>query len=237
MKTLIVMLIALMVCSAAYSIGPIGDPTASIGEGRMGFGYDYTKAEQDLDVTGIKQLPGRLDSVDTTLHSGTLYYGVSDRFDVWGRMGFLDLNADNLEGDSDRLLGIGARATIFESGNFSVGATGQANWFRLNTSLPGKKHRRHQHPPVEVDIQAMEIIIGVGPSYQMGHLTLYGSINTYYLDGEIDVGSQSGRLKESNKLVGSLGASYIITENLSVRGEYQLGRDFNLWTAGIGGSF
>jgi hypothetical protein len=237
MKKLVIMLVALMVCSVAYGLGPIGDPTATVGEGRMGFSYDYAEAEQDMDISGIRSLGGRLDSVDTTLHSGTLIYGVSDRFDVWGRMGFLDLNADNLEADSDRLLGVGARATIFESGDFSVGATGQANWLRLNTSLPGRKRRCRQRPPEEVDIEMMEIIIGVGPSIKLDSLSVYGSVNTYYLSGEIDVGSRSGRIKESNTLVGSMGASLALTDNISVHGEYQLGRDFNLWTAGVGGSF
>ncbi len=237
MKKLVIMLVVLS-CSIAFGLGPIGDPTASVGEGRMCFGYDYVEAEQDIDISGIRQLPGKLDSVDSTLHLGTLYYGVSDRFDVWGRMGFLYINADNLEADTDRLLGVGARATIYESGNFSVGATGQANWFRLNTSLPRcQRHKRPVRPPDEVDIQAMEIILGVGPSYQVGYLSLYGSINTYYLNGEIDVGRNSGRLKESNKMVGSLGISAAVTSNLSARGEYQLGPDFNLWTIGIGGSF
>ena len=227
-----VMLLVILICSFCIA-APIGSPTASLEAGKASIGGELSRQTQDVQVYGTGLLDGIAADVQTDMASLLLSYGMTDRFNVYGRLGYIDVEGNQKE----RLTGVGARATLAENlltEGLDIGITGQFNLARLQTQIPVKICPCFSIP-VDADIDLFETILAIGPSYEYGDFTVYGGPAIYRLDGDIEASAklppwmkvEDGSIKETTSIIGWIGGSWNAWKDLQLTGELQFGSDFS----------
>jgi len=239
-----VIVIVLLTVSLAQA-GPIGSPTATLEQGTASVGIEMFRQEQDVVIYGTGLFDGEVPKVQTDMVTVPISYGVTDRLNVFGRVGYATVE-DN---PTSRLIGAGARATLWEKDNLSVGMTGQFNLMRIETvgyknqdgycSFSLKKPHWTWHPawvetiPMNVDLT--EVIFATGITYKLDDKwTFGGGPGIYWLDGDIETNNdnlQDGSIKQ-DRVFGFANAAYKLTKDIDLTGECQFGND--LFGLGVG---
>ena len=222
--------------------GPIGSPTATLEQGTGSVGVDLTSQRQDLQIFGTGLFDGVIEDYDNQQTTATLSYGVTDRFEVFGRVGYLEGDGTI---DGERVMGAGARLTLsenpFDVEGLSIGMTGQFSLARLDVSVPVTiGHCWWKRTiPVDMSVDLFETIMAVGATYEIDDFTVYGGPALYRLDGDIEatsskwLGNEDGSLK-SDKVIGYVGASWNCWKDIKLTGEFQFAPDHQ--SIGIGAS-
>jgi hypothetical protein len=225
-NVIVMFFIVMLMCSMCLA-APIGSPTATLEQGQASVGMDLSHQTQDVQITGTGFFDGIVPEVSTNMVSALIGYGVTERFEVYGRIGYTDIE-DN---QKERLTGIGARATIAENvlvDGLDIGMTGQLNLSQLQTQ--GKIKYPWFSIPIDMDINLMETIVAIGPNYKYGDFNIYGGPAIYRLDGDIETNSyfvEDGSLEETTSIIGYVGGSWECWKNLTVTGECQYGSGFS----------
>lgn len=144
--------------SVAPGNAPMGLPTAYLGEGQWGVGGEYGYGQMDLKTSGTvtDQLAGfswdqdfRINELKSSMVFGTLAYGVTDKWDIFARLGAADAQGtivappssltalerqDDYNSHFGIAWGVGTRATFFQAKPWSVGGLIQGTWFHPRKS-------------------------------------------------------------------------------------------------------
>lgn len=193
-------LLIILVSVKAHALTFMGPPTSDMGRGQFGLGFDYAHTDADLDT-----------------YFARLVFGVADRAEVAGRLGFSDI--DN--GDQDIAWGMASKITIAPSEAVDWGFLFQMTVFSWQEvwafSMPGG------YGYMVADIDVYEFRGALGPSVKMGDLSLYGGPMVIYIAGDVEDDSEFG---------GYAGLSWQIDGNTSLAAEYQITEDVE--TVGVG---
>jgi hypothetical protein len=242
--------------ASALAVGFIGTPTAEMGKGQWGVGFNYSYSSQDLNR---KSFTGsgwddklKLTDFNVQRYYGTLSYGIDDCWDIYVQLGFADVKANAVDTwaggrdeygtnfDNDFAWGWGTKVTLAKQDKIDWGATFQMNW--LDTS--GSNYRTGWGGNDYVaDIDVYDFLIAVGPTVDMGGWQLYGGPYYYYLSGDYDfkdvytggVDRVESHLRNSD-FGGFIGTKFNLTSNISanIEGSSNLG---NGWGIGTGVTF
>lgn len=264
-------LVLTFLASSAFAI--IGPPTAGLSKGQWSGGFNYTYSSQDLDddnVNWVWLADGVFDSAGTTkvkvkdfnrnLYYGNIGYGLCDVWQVYVQLGLVDLKEEvdpgsdmnyfedgkiSLNLDNDFAYGWGTKYTFAKKDKIDWGVALQMNW--LDTSWSETDTDGAETWKETLDIDAMEIILAVGPTIDMSGWSLYGGPFFYYLDGDADAthntvtpapgdpvwsGKASGDIKAASNFGGYIGAQCNIYKNWNMAIEFMGTGDG--WGAGVG---
>jgi hypothetical protein len=240
MMKLLGLLVAIMSINA-YGVGILGTPTAELDQEQWNVGLNYAYLSTDLDKT---RMTGGGDSYDLEINDyninryyGSIGYGLTSEWEAYVQVGWADVKTDfEIPGDpesggganfdNDFAWGWGTRYTFYEQGNVRWGATVQMNW--IDTC--------GDSGDVTIDIDNYDLLVGVGPTVDMGGWKLYGGPFYYMLDGDIDVKGigfkESGDLQEDSSIGGFVGAQCKVMEKYDVTTEFSF--TGSGWAVGAG---
>lgn len=246
-KKLVVMCLALVVFGAsAFAVGFIGTPTAELGHGKWGLGFNYSYSSQDLDKKNYKWDSGdvnklKLRDFNVQRYYGTLSYGIADCWDVYAQLGVADVKVNAKETwdvgqnkwgmnfDNDFAWGFGTKVTFAKQDKIDWGAAFQMNWLDTNWS----------RTDWEADIESYDLLIAVGPTIDMGGWKLYGGPYYYYLNGDYDeifLGERVVSDLRNSDFGGYLGGAFDLASNCSANIEYSSNLN-DSWSLGTGVTF
>jgi len=274
MIMLVGLLVAIMSVSA-FGAGFMGTPTAELAKGQWNAGFSYMYSDMDLDKIKIKEkwqsfdlgsgfgddsgvLAYKLEMKDvkTQRYYGTIGYGVADWWEVYVQLGIADVKGkvrddppfpgDTWEGhnfDNDFAWGLGTRITFYEQTNIRWGTSVQMNW--LDTSVDYKDSGPGWTEKWEISYETLDLLVAVGPTYDMGGWKLYGGPFYYYLSGDYeDKGTYtepgwelyrwkaSGDLEADSNFGGFVGAQFPLMGNCDMTAELSFTGDS--WAIGTG---
>ena len=274
---IVVMVVGL--CSSGALATTLGPPVAGLNAGQFSVGVEYSNSDVTLDLDGEMGVAGELVVDDVVVDSGDesesfksdedfesdmifakLGYGVSDKLEVFARLGMADLEAGGFSSSQEFAWGIGAKATFYEEAALKLGALIQMTWGSAEDDFTEDNFDDGDFPepyrdliefemPMEVDWY--EIKVAVGPSYEFAEgVSVYGGPFYHMFRGdfdgdasqEIDLGeggianldfSMSADIEEASQFGGYIGAQVDLAENLPVCVEYQFTSDANIFGAGL----
>jgi len=241
-----IMLFLVLLSVDVFAIGNIGTPTAGLKARQWSIGADYTYSDIDLDVSKWKHtnsdgdpvllLPFKFEDVKTNFYYATLGYGLTDSWEVYGRLGAADIKAEaswsdystewGLNFDNDLAWGLGTRYTFHQKDKVSWGVTAQLNW--IDTSWDTKEFGTiYGDIKRTMDLSSYDLLVAVGPTVDMGGWKLYGGPFFYMYDGDFDyketwTGDGGGWEKgsadadEDSCFVGYIGAAIPLSSNADI---------------------
>ena len=231
--------IALMVislCSSGAIAATMGPPAAGLDAGQFRIGLDISSAETGIDGKGTgTEIEMYEYYVDDVLQEGdswewddeykwefkdkiqsemlfaNLGYGITDKLEVYLRLGMSDLGfedewSDAFFGSSDEIAyGFGVKATIWEDTKVKLGALFQMSWYDFDgefeefngvySEIEGENVGVPVQGDWEVDYYQMKI--AVGPVYELTEaISVYGGPFVQFLDGDME---QESNAKEKNE--------------------------------------
>ncbi|MBN1973843.1 MAG: hypothetical protein JW787_09415 [Sedimentisphaerales bacterium] len=210
-RIITICLFLLFLSSNAFAL--IGPPASQLDRGMWSISGGYTYTSQDMGTAKIKDTECwtkyndlgvvydegsdadtyklKIRNVNTNLYYGQLSYGLKDKWEVYGQLGFTDVKAET-KSDSDSrwygynldnefALGLGTRYTFAEKGKIDWGAAVHLNWYsnsvdyeETNTYDWGGGLFETDYLKETTALDTLGIIIAVGPAIDMGSWTLYG---------------------------------------------------------------
>lgn len=228
MMKLLGLLVAILSINA-YGVGILGTPTAELNQGQWNVGLSYAYLSTDLDTTTMKDAEGsyKLEVNDNNVNRyyGSIGYGLTSAWEAYVQLGWADVKADfgvpgdpesggGVNFDNDFAWGWGTRYTFYEQDKVRWGVTVQMNW--LDTSWDDED--------VTIDYSDYDLLVGVGPTVDMGGWKLYGGPYYYMLDGDLDVKGidfkETGDLQEDSNIGGFVGAQCKVMEKYDVTTEF-----------------
>ena len=242
--------------SAAFALDLMGPPRATVEQGQIGAGADFSLGEADIKLkngwwietqAGVFQDAGgardiSMKDFETTKLYGNIGYGIAENWEVFLRIGakkaeFGDaIWAQGEEFDSgiDFAGGGGVRVTLFEINDLEIGGLFQLNWCNLD----GKLDSSLLSSPVFVDIDLVETQIALGATYPWtDSVSVYGGPFIHYIEGDFEAQYPNYEIKwdidEGPVYGGYLGAVLEIAENCFFSVEYQQSADANAFAAGL----
>lgn len=233
---------------SAYGVGFIGNPTAELEQGQWNIGFNYAYITMDLDDTTAKYDDGsteklKINDNNIQRYYGTIGYGLTNVWEAYVQVGIADVKArfedpngesSGLNFDNDFAWGWGTKYTFYKQDKYNWGASLQMNWLDTSWDASGTDWED------QVDYEAYDLIVAVGPSVDMGGWNLYGGPFFYMLDGdfdgeEIELGipcNSSGDLEEDSNFGGFIGAQCMMMEKYCVTTEFAI--TGSGWGAGVG---
>ncbi len=235
-KLLGFIVVVCLCCSVAMALDPMGPPAAGLNESQWSIGAEYSFSENNLlrarDRANIKDLA-------MNKAYGRVGYGLSDNWEVFGRVGWADFEYERAtwgsgedwwSGDDEGslALGMGTKVTLKENGATKWGALAQLSWVNFTGTHTNPESKSS---PGEFEIDIYEIQLAVGPTHQLSeNICLYGGPFLHLVDGELmhqnDSGDRDNYPIEERSMVGCyIGAQVDFTENSVINVEYQLTGD------------
>jgi opacity protein-like surface antigen len=220
-KRMLLLVVALMVAglwsSAAWALRPMGPPVAGLEQSQMSVGFDFSWSEMNLETDG-----GTTDDVESLAYLANLGYGIADNWEAFIRLGIAGVEIDDQDfsGDNQFAYGFGTKVTIAEGDPLTWGGLFQMDWTKSEDE--------------GIEIDAYEIQIAAGPTYQMEGMCLYGGPFLHFVGGEVkDTPGGDIDLKEESIFGGYVGVQFGIAENASCHVEYQITGDASAVGVGI----
>lgn len=207
-KLLSLMLVLGIAClwnSEAFSMDVMGPPAASLEQGWFNAGIEYTNTKMDIELyNGVysEYLDGIFDNwgeaLDITLKDlkinrtyARVGYGITDNAEVFLRLGGMNAKfGDAIWEDSEKFssgaefaAGAGVKLTFYEEDNLKLGGLFQFN----GASFDGKLEASHWASSDFVEVDIGEVQLAVGASCECNeHLTIYGGPFLHFVGGQID---------------------------------------------------
>jgi hypothetical protein len=219
-KRVLLLVVALMVAglwsSAAWALRPMGPPMAGLEQSQMSVGFDFSWSEMNLEVEG-----DTVDDVESIAYLAKLGYGIADNWEAFIRLGIagIDIDDPDFSGDDQFAYGFGTKVTFAEGDPLTWGGLFQMDWTKSEDE--------------DAEIDAFEIQIAVGPTYQMEGMSIFGGPFLHFVDGEVDEPGGTHDVKQESEFGGYVGAQFDIAENASCHIEYQITGDASGIGAGI----
>jgi hypothetical protein len=204
--------------------------------GQWSIGGDYAYSDMDLDTSKMKYTdseggPGKtpfdFPKIKTNFYYATLGYGLTDNWEVYGRLGMADIKgkdrfpaySNEWEGgnfDNDFVWGIGLRYTFSQQDKVRWGVTANMNW--IDTSEGWTMGIEKE----TADFSGYDLLVAVGPTVDMGGWKLYGGPFFYMFNGDFDLKDTypdsswwkgSADVKENSSFGGYIGAAIPLAKN------------------------
>jgi len=255
---LLLFIVAVVSVSASVS-GIMGPPTAELLEGQWSVGYNFMNSEADLGTTSIKWnvynnvgvivndgvANDEIEDFNIARHYGTFSYGLSDLWEVYFQVGFVEAETGLVDGisgtrteldfDNDLAWGWGTRITLCEKDNVRWGTSLQMNWLDISADVVDASQK------TTYEFETMDLLISFGPTVDMGGWQLYGGPFYYSMSGDYsEYGGDFGNLtwdgkadleNESN-FGGFIGAQIPLWDNTDMVAEVSFTGDS--WAVGTG---
>lgn len=216
----LILLVFVVKVSALSFMGP---PKAELNQGQYGLGLDYTFSEMDVELSGYGV--SWTEEIETNTLFTNLSYGNTNDWEVFLRLGLSKVEADDFDGDNEFAYGFGTKVNL----GMDWGILFQVGWFEGNDTvtgfLPG-----FGIVTADQEIDAYEIQIAIGPTYDAGNYKIYGGPFFHFIDGDLDVdiagiGSGSFDIEEESMFGGYVGFLAEITSNSDIGVEFQFTGD------------
>jgi hypothetical protein len=221
-KRMLLLVVVLMVAglwsSAAWALRPMGPPMAGLEPSQMSVGFEFSWSEMDADIDG-----DTTDDIESLAYLANLGYGIADNWEAFIRLGIagVDVDDEDFSGDDQFAYGFGTKLTFAEDDALTWGGLFQMDWTKSEDS--GE----------DVEIEAYEIQIAVGPTYQMEGMSLFGGPFLHFVDGDVDVPGDTLDMEQESEIGGYVGAQFDIAENASWNIEFQFTGDAQAICTGI----
>ncbi len=271
-KTLLMttLVAAALGATVAFGGAPMGSPTAQLGEGKWGFGIEYAYEQMDLEASGTvtdESIPFfwtqefEIEDLTSNMVFGSLSYGISDTWDIFGRVGAANASdsiilspadstaaerSDDFDGGWGLAWGIGTRATLVRWGSFSVGSVMQVTWFQ-----PGESDFSIADPFLpdetwvgDVDLDYWQAQFGLAAAVQSGIWRGWVGPFLQFVEGDLDfdgtaiIGDSTAGLNWSSDIhqsseIGVFGGmNWAFTDSFNLRLEGQVTEDSFLVSVG-----
>jgi hypothetical protein len=250
--------VLLVFCSSAFAISPVGPPKAGLETGQWSIGLDYAYSEIDFDIDW--DYPGLPDSkarnVKSNVFTSKFGYGVNSNFEIYGLLGMTDSGGNvsddgglidgklNFDSDYEFYGGFGTKLTLLEDEQVSWGLVYQMSFWEAEDNRLGLVDLTGYGYGIETvaaDVDMFDILLAIGPTFEMGNWRVYGAPILYYCNGDIEletlgVNFLDGDINET-LFGGYIGAEIDLAENSSVYAEYMLTEDSWLFGTGINWKF
>ncbi len=161
---LIVMFISV---SPVATAGTVGNPTATVAQGSflVGAEIDFWEKDMDFDAGGVVEVEGT-----KILVKGT--YGISDKVDVFGKIGMADAEVGGFDSDMDIAFGLGGKVNVYEKGQIKAGVVAQILLWSGDDA--------------GVDIDITEFDLAFGGRYEVNKdFDCYGGLMFAMVEGDI----------------------------------------------------
>ena len=190
--------------------GTVGSPTATVEQGSFQVGAEIDLWERDMEVeTGDEgEVEGK-----KILVKGT--YGISDKIDVFSKIGMADAKIDDIDFEYDMVIayGIGDKVNVYEKGQIKADVDAQI-------PLCSGDDDTAVGPNVEID--ATEFDPAIGGSYEVSEaFNCYGGLMYDMVIEEMSNGG-SVDVDESDPIGIFLGGEYTITPQVKAGLELRL---------------
>ncbi len=185
----------------------IGDPTLTNGAGRFGIGGEIDLVfDRDIDFDG-----GDGD-IETNRFLATGSYGFLQNWDGFVKLGLFNGEIDPGGADIDPglAIGVGAKGSFVEQGDFRFGALAQFLYFTSDVDTAGSP-----------DIDWFEIDLAPAVSYRgLGQVVPYAGLKLSFVDGEVD---RPGGDFDGDDILGLFGgATFAVTPQFNVGAELRI---------------
>ena len=238
-------IIAILVLSAGrlYAFAPIGPAASSLDKGQFGCGFEYGHTKFDdmpldftAEVLGLKTGGTIPMSGDLDTYFARIGYGLSDRFDIFLRLGAAGFDT----GDTEFAWGLGGRATIVKSERLDWGLSAQVHW--LSSDDEGTIQDETMGPiPYKGDLNLRAIQIAAGPVYKADGFSVYGGPFVYWVKGDGDITlsfeaipvGTSFDVETDQRFGGYVGLSVDIKDNIAITTEYQYAEHYRAFSFGL----
>ncbi len=160
---LIVMFISV---SPVAKAGTVGNPTATVAQGSFLVGAEIDFWERDMEF------PGGVVEVEGTkiLAKGT--YGISDKVDVFGKIGVADAEYNGFDSGKDIAFGFGGKVNVYEKGQIKAGVVAQILLWSVEDA--------------GTEIDATEFDLAFGGRYEVNReFDCYGGLMFAMVEGDI----------------------------------------------------
>jgi len=143
---------------------------------------------------------------------------------------------EDWDGGNEFAYGFGTKLTISEQDAITWGGLFQMTWIEGDDSVSG----------IDIDVDAYEMQIAFGPTYEVDSMRIYGGPFLHLVDGDGKAsgvvpgwGAISGSfdVEQESEFGGYVGAQFDVAENSCVNVEAQFTGDAWAITAGIGFGF
>jgi len=256
------MLMVVGLCSSGALAASMGPPVAGLEAGKWSVGLDYAYTDMTVSEKGVYTesadifVPPPDDARKTTpyemkddFESNMLFvnfgYGISDKLEVFLRLGFSDIDFPTTDGDwdagSDFAYGLGAKATFYEVGDLKLGGLAQMTWASadgdvsvVKTSMAGIPYLGTRTLEGTGEFEWDEIKLAVGPSYKLTEgVSIYGGPFYHLISGDYDLDAtrtaldgvslieESGDFEEESDFGFYIGGQIDFSENLPFYIEWQ----------------
>jgi len=222
MRTVTIVIMLLAFCGQAYALSFMGPPKADLAQGQYGLGIDYSNSDMDLEFSGGGS--SITIDVETDMIFTNLGYGITDNWDGFLRLGFSNVEAEGFDSGNEFAYGFGTKFTFAEQENLLWGSLFQISWLTGEDTVSG----------IDVDIDAYEIQFAVGPTVDLGGISVYGGPFLHLVDGDGKVsavvpgfGTLSGNfdIEQESEFGGFIGISAELDESSNVGIEFQFTGD------------
>jgi hypothetical protein len=237
MNKLPVFLAVAFLVSPVSALTYMGSPTSNVKQGDLLLGFDYSDSKLDVEWRGYG-LKGTIKNVESDLYLGKVGLGLSDGFELFGRFGLnrMDYTLNQMEYTEDIqdgfrfnsgnefAWGVGMKATLGRKDNLSWGALFQFMDFTGHDRSYFDEHL------IDTEIDAYEIQLAIGPSYEIYNLCLYGGPFLHVIGGDVEMKTGSTTLssfdiEQGSEAGGYIGLGWQFAKNSSLNVEYQLTGD------------
>ena len=182
--------LALAAATAAAS-GPLGPPCVSLAPGEVAVGAEYAYSGLCVELRNGRSNAGALvpgmdiEPMKMQTVTGAVGYGISDWCEAAVRVGMArghwDEEGERFDGDADLFFGIGARTTVWDEDDWTVGAFAQADWAETDGDIEGTGWAG------DSSVEFVHIRVGAGPTYQLtDRIRVYGGPFWQIIDGDKD---------------------------------------------------
>ena len=210
------MLMVFGLCCSGALAASMGPPVAGLEAGKWGVGLDYAYTDMTVSEKGVWTesadifVPPPADvSIPTPYEmkddykSNMLFvnfgYGITDKLEVFLRLGFSDVDIPIAGGDwdagSDFAYGLGAKATFYEAGDLELGGLVQMTWANADGDVTMVTDEVAGVPLIgprefsgDGEYEWDEIKIAVGPNYKLTEsVSIYGGPFYHLVSGDFDL--------------------------------------------------
>ena len=180
--------VALILCVSVntYAIDLMGPPTAMLKPPQVSLGLEYSYSEETVMITERGPITSqKLNNLRRNTTSGRLGVGLLDDVELFFRLGAGTLQANEIDfdGNTDPLLGVGAKVKLLSRGKVDLGALFQ--WSTFDGEETGFIDAVGFHALEEISID--EHRVAAGATVHMDGWRLYGGPFYYVFDGDITI--------------------------------------------------
>lgn len=221
MLWLVLVLMVIGLCGSGAFATTMGPPVAGLDMGQFSIGLDYSDNDIGVDLDGegtsVYRTKRYLDGdkfddekvsggpekfkfsngIDSDMVFANLGYGVSDKLEVFLRLGVADFDMMDMDSGDEFAYGFGAKATFYEEGNLKIGALFQMTWAEADGGLDAKDvHIDDDEKGIDQDLEDVsgtwdidyyQLKFAVGPTYKLAEgCSIYGGPFYHMVSGDFE---------------------------------------------------